>query len=239
MISCRSSLNHKDWRYVHAARLDILPLHGYSWCTVPDKTCRRCTRDVETGYHVLNNCQMGLVLATQRHDSVLDLLVELLRRQGHQVTVNKAVPGNRLRPDIEFRLSGSQVFIDVAISYDSHRNLELAWQRKVSKYEALGTILPLVVGSLGSWFPRNEEIRSLLGIDSRSWGAFRQKARVAAVKGSTVMIDKHLHGGGSGPDRELPAELHHPSSDEGDTDDDIIPADDTEADDIPEDRSTD
>jgi hypothetical protein len=89
-------------------------------------------------------------------------------------------------------LSGSRVLIDVNVPYDNVGNLEIAFNRKVNKYMTLGNILPLVVGSLGSWHPRNEDIRSLLGIDGRSWGLFRKKARLAAIQGSMEILHNHL-----------------------------------------------
>jgi hypothetical protein len=82
--------------------------------------------------------------------------------------------------------------IDVAISYDHSENLEAAYARKVLKYEHLGQVQPLVVGYLGSWYPLNEDIRSLLAIDHLRWSAFRRKSRLAANKGSMEMVRKHL-----------------------------------------------
>ena len=82
--------------------------------------------------------------------------------------------------------------VDVAVSFDTPDCLLSAHTRKVEKYMTLGNILPLVVGSLGSWYPRNEEIRSFLGIDSRSWSIFKRRARLAAVAGSILMIKEHL-----------------------------------------------
>jgi hypothetical protein len=82
--------------------------------------------------------------------------------------------------------------IDVAVSYDNLGNLEAAYSRKVAKYQHLGRVVPLVVGSLGSWLPSNDDIRSLLGIDGRSWAIFRRKARLAAIQGSMSIIREHL-----------------------------------------------
>jgi len=82
--------------------------------------------------------------------------------------------------------------IDVAVSYDIPENLEAAYTRKVVKYQHLGQVLPLVLGSLGSWHPLNDDIRSLLAIDHRSWSAFRRKSRLAAIHGSMEMVKKHL-----------------------------------------------
>ncbi|KAK4013385.1 hypothetical protein OUZ56_025914 [Daphnia magna] len=133
-------------------------------------------------FHVLNHCEEGLQLATKRHNTIKDLLGSLLVKQGHDVTINNAIPGQRIRPDVEFQLSGSRVMVDVVVCYDQPGSMENAYQRKYDKYSSHGRILPLVVGSLGSWYPRNDEIRSILGINGRSWGAFRFKARLAAIQ---------------------------------------------------------
>ncbi|KAK4045778.1 hypothetical protein OUZ56_033746 [Daphnia magna] len=72
----------------------------------------------------------------------------------------------------------------------------------------------LVVGSLGSWYPRNDEIRSILGINGRSWGAFRFKARLAAIQGSMDMVCAHFHHGAPNPEAEdippFPVETPYP-----------------------------
>lgn len=194
LLSCRTPLSFSDWRFLHRARLDILPLRGYPWFSSEDqnKDCRRCGKGVEDGFHVLNNCEVGLQLATLRHNTILNHLTKLLVERGFTVNVDKHLPGSALRPDLEFQLSGSRVMIDVTVPFDSPGNLESAYQRKVAKYSDFGRTLPLVVGSLGSWYPGNEDIRSTLGIDGRSWGAFRFRARTAAVQGSMRMVEAHL-----------------------------------------------
>lgn len=192
LTSIRTSLHYDDWKFIHKARLDILPLRGYSWSSFDNKSCRHCGQSIENGFHVINNCQLHLQLATKRHDSVLELLNNLLTRTGYAATINRAPAGQRLRPDVELQVSGSRLMIDVAVSYDLPENLEAAYSRKVNKYQHLGRILPLVVGSLGSWYPSNDDIRSLLAISGRSWGAFRKKARLAAIKGSMEMVREHL-----------------------------------------------
>ncbi|KZS00317.1 Uncharacterized protein APZ42_003413, partial [Daphnia magna] len=123
-----------------------------------------CGNENETGFHVLNHCEEGLQLATKRHNTIQDLLESLLVKQGPEVTINNAIPGQRLRPDVEFQLSGSRVMVDVVVCYDQPGSMENAYQRKYDKFSSHGRILPLVVGSLGSGYPRNEEIRSILGI---------------------------------------------------------------------------
>ena len=192
LISCRTELRYEDWQYLHKARLDLLPLRGYSWSNCQDRSCRRCGKSLEYGIHVINNCQANLTRYTQRHDSVLELLNQLLLKEGHAATINRAIPGQRLRPDVELSVNGTRLLVDVAVSYDTPENLDRAYTRKSDQYQHLGRILPLVVGSLGSWLPSNDDIRSLLGISGRSWAVFRRKARLMAIKGSLSVIRAHL-----------------------------------------------
>ncbi|MFO0089746.1 MAG: RNA-directed DNA polymerase, partial [bacterium] len=60
LISCHTQLSHSDWKYLHRSRLDLLPLVGYPWSGLGDKSCRHCHRENENGFHVLNHCIMNL-----------------------------------------------------------------------------------------------------------------------------------------------------------------------------------
>ncbi len=91
-------------------------------------------------------------------------------------------------------VSGSRALIDVNVPFDNEGNLEIAFNQKFNKNTTLGNILPFVVGSLGSCHPGNQDIPFLLGIDGRSWGVFRKKARLAAIKGSVSILQSHLGG---------------------------------------------
>ena len=83
-ISTRTELGFEDWRYLHRARLDLLPLRGYVWSSPPNKPCRRCgdRRDKENAFHLLNHCKLNMPLYTKRHNAVLDMLANLLTKAG-------------------------------------------------------------------------------------------------------------------------------------------------------------
>jgi hypothetical protein len=182
LVSCRTPLS-RDWRYLHRARLDILPVWGHSWFR---------SQGNATGFHVLNHCDEGLQLATKRNTTIQDLLESLLVKQRHDVTVIKAIPGQRLRPDLELELSGSRVMVDVVVSFDHQGSIENAYKQKFEKYSSLGRILPLVVGSLGSWYSKNDDTS----------GAFRFKARTATIQRSMDMVCAHFHYGAQNPEAE-------------------------------------
>ncbi|KZS19918.1 Uncharacterized protein APZ42_013527, partial [Daphnia magna] len=145
---------------------------------------------------------------------IQDRLDSLLVKQRHDVTINNAIPGQRLRPDVEFQLSGFRVMVDVVVCHDQPGSMENAYKRKYEKYSSHGRILSLVVGSLGSCHPGNDEIRSILGINGRSWGAFRFKARLAAIQVSMDMVCAHFHHRAPKPEAEdipsIPVETPYP-----------------------------
>ena len=197
--STRTELGHDDWRYLFRTRLDLLPLRGYVWSSPPNQPCRRCGDSMgkENAFHLLNNCKMNMSQYTKRHNAVLDILADLLTKEGLNPSINRQTEGSGLRPDIELVISGSRALIDVRVSYDTVPNLENARDEKIAKYQHLGTTLPLIVGSLGSWLPSNEDIRAFLGVSGRRWATFRRQARVAAIKGSLDIIRETLKAHGS------------------------------------------
>ena len=130
---------------------------------------------------------------SHRQNAVQDILGEILLKTGLPPIITRAIPGQRLIPDVVITVDGTAILMDVTIPFDNPASLDAAHERKVTKYQSLGKVLPLVVGSLGSWHPRNEDIRSLLNIDGRSWSSFRRKCRTAAISGSMEIIRDHLN----------------------------------------------
>lgn len=128
---------------------------GHSWfCSQEqDMSCRRCGKENETGFHVLNHGEEGLQLTRKRHNAIQDLLESLLVKQGHNVTINNAIPGQTLRQDVEFRLSGSRVMVDVGVCYDQPGSMENAYQQKTINILRMGGFSPLLSGLLDHGTP--------------------------------------------------------------------------------------
>ena len=86
--------------------------------------------------------------------------------------------------------------IDVACPYvNSDDSLEIAANRKIEKYEMLCTnimqstgkrvnFFPFVIGSLGSYYLKNEELLRQLGIRPRFRTLLRKAVVLAAIEGS-------------------------------------------------------
>jgi hypothetical protein len=137
---------------------------------------------------------MYMPLSRDRHNSIIALLRELLAKSGKcdSIEVERQLPGFNLRPDIQATVAGTRILIDVTVAYDTDAKMDAAHATKVAKYGQHGKVFPIVLGSLGSWGERNEDLRQFLGIDSRRWAKFRLMARTAAIAGSMAIIRSHL-----------------------------------------------
>ena len=91
-----------DWRFIHRARLDCVPLNGSSRFGDRDKRCRRCGYQLETLPHVLNHCRPTMVARTHRHDAILNRLVRAVPKRVGTVRINQCIAEctSTLRPDL-------------------------------------------------------------------------------------------------------------------------------------------
>jgi len=91
-----------DWRFVHRARLDCVPLNGSQRFGNKNRKCRRCGYANETLPHVLCHCKPNFVAITKRHNAIQDRLVRAFNASAYTtVRIKTSVPGldGSLRPD--------------------------------------------------------------------------------------------------------------------------------------------
>ena len=199
-----------DWRFVHRARLGVLPLNGC--LLVPDRSraCRRCDWAFESTAHVLCHCQRHSRAWKNRHGAVLKALVDEMPQEKKAVlTVERTVrgTGSRLMPDMVLldEEKKSAVIVDVCCPFESRREaLATARAAKVAKYTPLVDSLQrrgytavcdaVVVGALGAWDPANTGALSLLGIPSRRQPALKHKAVSGVIKWSRDIYVEHVSG---------------------------------------------
>ncbi|XP_023211850.1 uncharacterized protein LOC111614715 [Centruroides sculpturatus] len=168
-----------DWRFVHRARLSVVPLHGLRRFGTRSKKCRQCSHPNETLAHVLNHCGPNLRLVTQRHNSILNRLRNAINDRGLKILCNQQVPGfdDRCRPDLVTICDRTKTatIVDVAVPFENGRNaFDVARNTKVSKYYALTQHLrqqgydtycdAFILGSLGGFDPANIAVIQRLGI---------------------------------------------------------------------------
>jgi hypothetical protein len=198
-----------DWRFVHRARNGVLPLNG---CLrgLPDraKQCRRCNYELESIAHVLCHCLPHQRAWNNRHRSVLLHLVDNMEDTSN-LTIEKTVRGtnSRLMPDLVIldRQRMKATIIDVACPFDNKRDaLDAKRLEKVTKYQPLADTLKsqgftaecdaVVVGSLGSWDPRNESALNLLGIPARKRTAMKRLIVSDVIRWSRDIYVEHMCG---------------------------------------------
>lgn len=200
-----------DWRFIHRARLGVLPLNGTRrWDGSGDKRCRRCG-EVETIPHVLNHCGPHSAARQSRHNAIVDRLVRANRTPG-TVSVNRTVEGvhqlwSGLKPDIVIRNDRDHkiVIIDVAVPFEN-RGEAIDWIReeKIQKYLPLAKDLesrgyevavePFVVGALGSWDHRNERAISLLNINKNYSKMMKRLMVSETIRWSRDIYVEHVSG---------------------------------------------
>jgi hypothetical protein len=106
-----------DWRFIHRARLNLLPLNGNNH-TDGDRSCRRRGYQNETLAHVINRCMRYAELITRRHNAVVGRVRKAASSKFTVLAENEAVCGN-LRPDLETVRNNTATIIDVTIPFES------------------------------------------------------------------------------------------------------------------------
>jgi len=113
-----------DWRFIHHARLDLLPVRGKPW--VENKGCRRCDSEFESLNHILNHCNRAMTNVTKRHEDIvrrIKIAVGNPKTGCELLFENHTIPGtppaNRHeRPDF-IRKESKMFVVDVTIPFEN------------------------------------------------------------------------------------------------------------------------
>ena len=149
-----------DWRYIHKARLNLIPLKAAMfWNPNVPKTCRRCQAAPETLNHVINGCTTHRKSVIQRHNDIRDQIEKSLPKR---VTVLKEQRFGNTQPDLIVQCPEKQktFILDVKVSAENPEIFKHNTDEILSKYDALkrafaiqgteASIHVIQVGSLGS-----------------------------------------------------------------------------------------
>ncbi|GBO09521.1 Retrovirus-related Pol polyprotein from type-1 retrotransposable element R2 [Araneus ventricosus] len=194
------------YRFFGSARLDLLSLRGNQpWKKNTDMSCRGCDEcDLETLPHVLNHCKGRSRAWTLRHNCVADRLKKALLTKGTLLAENQCVGPLGKRPDLVFQIGKEIYIIDVTIPFENrYESFERARQEKIDKYQHLvdqyakdgvkATVVPIIVGSLGSWDPKNDKF--LLKVMSKSYlNKFRKLCCSDVLEWSRKIFVEHVTG---------------------------------------------
>lgn len=194
-----------DWRFVHKARLNLVPLRSNQRWKAGPKQCRRCNHPLETLPHVLQHCMTNSATMQRRHNSVLDRIKTAATGKGYAVIAEnqQVLPNVRLRPDLVITKDNVAHIIDVTIPFDEPVAFDQAREAKIRKYDIIKqhlgnqyttvTVEPILVGALGSWDKKNNQFVRQLG--SRRYIKTMKRLCVSDVlKWSRDIYVEHLTG---------------------------------------------
>nr|XP_037284215.1 uncharacterized protein LOC119176986 [Rhipicephalus microplus] len=160
----------KEWRFIHRARLNLLPLNGTrAWVPAADKRCRRCGYGEETLPHVLCHCMWQSRAMTERHNAIVARLKKAALEWFTVIGENQQVSVPGLRPDLVLARGEEALILDVCCPFDNRMQaFQEARRVKEEKYAPLPRHLlqrfqrvsvdAIVVGCLGSWDPANDRV---------------------------------------------------------------------------------
>lgn len=198
-----------DWRFIHRARLNVVPLNGAIKSGNRDKRCRRCGHPNETLPHVICNCQPHSTAWKHRHDAVMQRLANAIPASKGTISLNRTVPGtgSQLRPDIVIRDEDKKriIMVDVTIPFENRRQaMTEARDRKHQKYAPLADALrqrgyevsvhAFLVGALGAWDPQNEHVLRACGVSRRYAKLMRRLMVSDTIRWSRDIYIEHISG---------------------------------------------
>ena len=200
-----------DWRFVHRARLDCVPLNATKRFGDGPENCRKCPAVRETLPHVINCCHHHALARNLRHNAIASRIAKAIPSRLGTIRENQQVPGytgeRRLRPDIVITNEQEKriIICDITVAFENRYDaFTRARQEKISKYEPIieqyrdkgWTALQdaIVVGSLGSWDPANERTLRMLNISRRYAGLMRKLIVSDTIRWSRDMYVEHVTG---------------------------------------------
>ncbi|KAL1415299.1 hypothetical protein MTO96_029570 [Rhipicephalus appendiculatus] len=196
-----------DWRFIHRARLNLLPLNGaVMWGAADrDQRCRTCGYQRETLPHVLCHCMARSVMYVARHNAVVARLRKAASRDYTVAFENRPVGDTGLRPDLVLVRSEEAMVIDVACPFENTPEaFSNARNDKVAKYQPVAdylrrryqrvTVAAVIVGALGAWDPANDRV--LQRLCSRAYLRLLKKICVSdVVAASRRVYHEHVRNG--------------------------------------------
>ncbi|KAF4517057.1 hypothetical protein B566_EDAN004677 [Ephemera danica] len=198
-----------DWRFLHRARLGVVPLNATRRFGALDKRCRRCNHPTETLPHVLNHCGPLAGARTHRHDTILQRIARAVPPRMGTVRINRIVPGiqDTGRPDLVVLNEAKKkaYIVDVAIPFEN-RPTAMAEARRIKKDKYSGTadrlrargyeveVDALVIGALGGWDPANEITLRMLKVNQKYALLMRRLMISDCIRWSRDMYVEHVTG---------------------------------------------
>ncbi|GFT76709.1 retrovirus-related Pol polyprotein from type-1 retrotransposable element R2 [Trichonephila clavipes] len=162
-----------DWRFIHKARLNLVPLNANKKGPLPAlRACRKCGEWDETLPHVLNHCKSYSAAWQLRHNAILARIKTAIAFKGTILSENQVVGPNRLRPDLVAQVDGKIYIIDVTIPFENRRQAfsQARERKKLATNRYLKVLRQLCVSDCIRW-SRDIYIQHLTGAKQYSTDA--------------------------------------------------------------------
>ncbi|EFO87492.1 hypothetical protein CRE_03358 [Caenorhabditis remanei] len=217
-ISAACAIFKKEWevnqiKEEEAKNSMLLVCNGNSYGKDHPKDCRRCGYECESQAYILQHCTYNFSTGiTQRHDRVLNrILHEVIKGRKnndyYDIMVDTEPGPTRERPDIiMIQKDGPEVLLaDVTVPYENGVvAIEAAWEWKIEKYSHFieyfarqgkrAVILPLVVGSLGTYWPDTSNSLKMLGLSDGQIRNLIPDISMIALESSKQIYWRHIFG---------------------------------------------
>ncbi|XP_064462366.1 uncharacterized protein LOC135372837 [Ornithodoros turicata] len=163
-----------DWRFVHRARINLLPVNGARpWVPNDDSRCRRCGFANETLPHVPDHCMTYSNSYRTRHNKIVERVKAAALGKYTVIAESTAVSDTALRPDLVLCRGEAALVLDITIPFDNrYEALSAARAEKHSKCAVLKqyyrrrfsqvSVEAIVLGALGSWDLENDKLMKKL-----------------------------------------------------------------------------
>ncbi|GFY73421.1 retrovirus-related Pol polyprotein from type-1 retrotransposable element R2 [Trichonephila inaurata madagascariensis] len=146
-----------DWKFIHKARLNLVPLNANKKGPLPTLRARRkCGQWDETLPHVINHCKSYSAAWQLRHNAVLARIRAAIAFKGTILSENQVVGPNRLRPDLVYIVP---IVVGSLGAWDPENDVFL---RKVATNRYLAVLRKLCVSDCIRW-SRDIYIQHLTG----------------------------------------------------------------------------
>ncbi|XP_037759529.1 copper homeostasis protein cutC homolog isoform X3 [Chelonia mydas] len=132
-----------NWRFIHRARLNCVPVNGAVCHGNREKRCRKCGYSNETLPHVLCSCRPHSRAWQLRHNATQNRLVKAIAPRLGEIAMNCAISGtdSQQRPDVVVTDKAQKkiILVDVMVFFEN-RTLAFceAQARKLEKYTPPG-----------------------------------------------------------------------------------------------------
>ena len=200
------NLRFSDWRFIHRARLNVVPTNQNinRWADDENPMCRVCNTDPETLPHILCHCPTNMVKIRERHDLIVNRLAKSIRYGNVRLDQQVVGLNDSCRPDILIENGNEITVIDITVPFENDSGaLQCAEDRKVMKYQNIAhhfasqekncRVFGFVVGSLGTWHPQNEKTLDRIQMSPRYRKLFRKLCCSDAIRGSADIYLKHMN----------------------------------------------